>query len=355
MRIGIVGCGNIAANHVAGFRAARGAEVVACCDVDAQRAAAFAARHGVPTSVGSVEALLDLGVDVVSVCTPHPTHEAVVTAAAARGVHVLCEKPIAVDLTSAGRMTAACQAAGVTLGVLFQRRFWPAAQRIRAAIDDGTLGTPFLGHASVLLHRDTSYYTADPWRGTWATDGGGVLMTQAVHNIDLLQWFMGECVEVSAAHATEKHGAAIEVEDTAVATLQFTSGGLATLVASTALTPGLGTRVLVTGPGGTAGLAEYPEGSEAVNDVWAVPGAEAVQSPFGAGLRPDLPLSAINGSLAPFHALQIAEFVDAVRAGREPAVTGREATKSLAILTALYASATSGRPEPVPSLKETSA
>jgi UDP-N-acetyl-2-amino-2-deoxyglucuronate dehydrogenase len=351
MRVGIVGCGNIAGNHVTAFRAAAGVEVVACCDVDADRAAAFAARHGIPASVASVDALLDLGVDVVSVCTPHPTHEAVVTAAAARGAHVLCEKPIAIDLASAGRMTAACDAAGVTLGVLFQRRFWPAAQRIRTAIDDGTLGPPFLGHAAVLLHRDTSYYTADPWRGTWATDGGGVLTTQGVHYIDLLQWFMGECVEVAAAHTTVKHP--IEVEDTAVATLRFASGGLATVSASTALTPGLGTRVLVSGPGGTAGVAEYPEGSEGVNDVWAVPGAETVRSPFGTGLTADIPLSAINGSLAPFHALQIAEFVDAIRAGRAPAVTGREATKSLAILTALYASAKSGRPEQV--LKESSA
>ena len=353
MRVGIVGCGNVAGNHAAAFAGLPGVDLVACCDVDPARAAAFAARHGIAGSVGSVDALLDLGVDVVSVCTPHPTHEAVVTAAAGRGVHVLCEKPIAIDLASAGRMIAACETAGVTLGVLFQRRFWSAAQRIRAAIDDGTLGTPFLGHAAVLLHRDTSYYTADPWRGTWATDGGGVLMTQAVHNVDLLQWYLGECVEVHASHATVKHGAAIEVEDTAVATLRFASGGLATLSASTALTPGLGTRVLVTGPGGTAGLAEYPEGSEAVNDVWAVPGAEAVRPPFGSGLRPDIPLSAINGSLVPFHALQIADFVDAVRAGREPAVTGRDAARSLAILTALYASAKSGHPERVPTLETT--
>ena len=348
MRVGIVGCGNIAANHVVAFRAA-GVEIVACCDVDADRAASFAARYGLPRSVTSVDALLDLGVDVVSVCTPHPTHEAVVTAAAAGGAHVLCEKPIAIDLASAARMTAACEAAGMTLGVLFQRRFWPAAQRIRAAIDDGTLGTPFLGHAAVLLHRDSSYYTADAWRGTWATDGGGVLTTQGVHNIDLLQWFMGDCVEVTAVHATVTHP--IEVEDTAVATLRFASGGLATVSASTALRRGLGTRVLVSGPGGSAGVAEYPEGSEGVNDVWAVPGAEAVRSPFGPGLIADLPLSRINGSLAPFHTLQIAEFVDAVRAGREPAVTGREATKSLAILTAIYASARSRRPEQV--LKET--
>jgi UDP-N-acetyl-2-amino-2-deoxyglucuronate dehydrogenase len=345
LRVGIVGCGNIAGNHVTAFRSVPGVEVVACGDVDAARAAAFAARHGVPASTGSVDALLDLGVDVVSVCTPHPTHEAVVTAAAARGAHVLCEKPIAIDLAAASRMTAACAAAGVTFGVLFQRRFWPAAQRIRAAIDDGTLGTPFLGHAAVLLHRDTSYYTADPWRGTWATDGGGVLTTQGVHYVDLLQWYMGECVEVAAVHATVRHP--IEVEDTAVATLRFASGGLATISASTALPRALGTRVLVTGPGGTAGLAEYPEGTEGRNDVWTVPGAESECSPFGTGLGPDLPLAQINAALTPFHTLQIAEFVDAVRAGRAPAVTGHEATKSLAILTALYASARSGRPEPV--------
>ena len=348
MQVAIVGCGNIAANHVVAFRAA-GAEVVACVDVDAARAEAFAARHGVPTACTALPDV-DPDVDTVSVCTPHPTHEAVVTAAAARGAHVLCEKPIAIDLPAAGRMIAACDAAGVTFGVLFQRRFWPAAQRIRAAIDDGTVGQPFLGHAAVLLHRDASYYTADAWRGTWAADGGGVLTTQGVHYVDLLQWFMGDCIEVSAAHRTVVHP--IEVEDTAVATLRFASGGLATISASTALPRALGTRVLLSGPGGTVGLAEYPEGTEGRNDVWAVPGAEAERSPFGAGLGPDLPLSEINAALTPFHTLQITDFVDAVRTGREPAVTGREATKSLAILTALYASAKSGRPEPVVSLKE---
>ena len=180
-------------------------------------------------------------------------------------------------------------------------------------------------------------------------------MTQAVHNIDLLQWFMGEAVEVSATHTTVKHGAAIEVEDTAVATLRFASGGLATLAASTALTPGLGTRMLITGSSGaTIGLAEYPEGAEAVNDVWAVPGQLAVRPPFGPGLVDDLPLARINGNLMPFHARQIADFVDALREDREPAVTGREATRSLAILTAIYAAAASGRPEPVPAVRERS-
>ncbi|MFZ3561336.1 MULTISPECIES: Gfo/Idh/MocA family protein [unclassified Streptomyces] len=350
LRAGVIGCGNVAGNHAGAYRDLPGVELVACSDADPDRAARFAKQYGAVAS--APEDLFALGLDVVSVCTPHPTHEAVVTRAAAHGVHVLCEKPIATELGAAARMVEACETAGVTLGVAFQRRLWPAAQRIRAAIDDGTLGTPVLGHTSVLLHRDTSYYTADAWRGTWATDGGGVLMTQAIHNIDLLQWYMGEAVEVSAAHAAFKHGDAIEVEDTAVATLRFASGGLATLTASTALTPGLGTQVQISGStGASAGLAEYPEGSEARIDLWAVPGAESVASPYGNGLTADLPLSRINGALAPFHAALIEDFTEAVREGREPAVTGREAAKSLAILTALYASAASGRPESVPVLK----
>lgn len=348
LRAGVVGCGNVAGNHADAYRDLPGVDLVAVTDVDPGRAAALADRFG--GAAVAPERLFDLDLDLVSICTPHPTHEAVVTEAAAHGVHVLCEKPIAIDLDAAARMVAVAESAGVRLGVLFQRRFWPAAQRIRRAIDDGTLGQPFLGHTSVLLHRDPSYYTGTAWRGTWATDGGGVLMTQAVHNVDLLQWFMGEAVEVSAAHTTVVQP--IEVEDTAVATIRFAGGGLATLAASTALTPGLGTRVQVIGrTGAGAGLAEYPEGSEARIDLWSVPGAETVGDPYGGGLiAADLDLAAINGSLAPFHALQIADFVDAVRTGREPAVTGREAAKSLAILTAVYASAAAGRPVPVPSL-----
>lgn len=351
LRAGILGCGNIAANHASAYRELPGIELVVCADVDIERARRLVNQYGgraaEPREIFSCE------LDLVSICTPHPAHESAVTTAAAHGVHVLCEKPIAVDLGAAARMLGACEEAGVAFGVLFQRRFWPAAQRIRHAIDAGTLGTPFLGHVSVLLHRDTSYYTADTWRGTWATDGGGVLMTQAVHYLDLLQWYMGRAVRVSAECGTFEHGEAIEVEDTAAATIGFDGGGLATVSASTALTPGLGAQVLITGrTGASVGLSEYPEGNAAHNHLWAVPGAEEAESPLGAGLTEDLDLAQINGSLAQFHTLQIADFADAVRFGRDPAVTGRAASRSLAILTALYASAASGRPEPVSNTDE---
>lgn len=345
LRVGIVGCGAIAGNHAKAYQATDGAVVAGCCDVDPDRAASLAAAAGIETAVDNVAALLDLDLDIVSVCTPHPTHESVVLEAAARGVHVLCEKPIAINVGSARRMIDACENAGVTFGVLFQRRFWPAAQRIRAAIDDGRLGQPVLGHCSVLLHRDPEYYSAAAWRGTWATDGGGVLMTQGIHYIDLLQWFMGPVSGVSARMATFKHGENIEVEDSAVATLTFESGAMATVQASTAVTPSLGAQVRVTGRNGaSAGVSEYPEGNEGAIDLWAVPGEVHHAPAYDDGVDPDVPLSQINAQLAPFHAMQVADFVASVRSGREPAVTGREALKSLEIITAIYESAGSGVP-----------
>ncbi|MEU3847300.1 Gfo/Idh/MocA family oxidoreductase [Micrococcus terreus] len=351
LTVGIAGGGAIFRNHLEAYRALPDVEVVALCDIDAERAAVVATEHGIPQSFGSVGELLawrgadGRGVDVLSVCTPHPTHESVVTEAAAAGVHVLCEKPIAIDVGAAERMVQVCRDAGVTFGVLFQRRFWPAAQRIRAAIDDGTLGQPILGHCSVLLHRESEYYSATPWRGTWDADGGGVLMTQGIHYIDLLQWFMGEVVEVSGHAATFIHGEHMETEDSAVATLRFASGALATLQASTAVTPSLGVQVRVTGStGASAQLTEFPEGTDGRVDIWAYGDSVGATETWPAALLPNADLATINGALIPWHQAQVADFVDAVRTGRSPAVTGEEATKSLRILLAVYESSRTGQP-----------
>ena len=135
-----MGCGAISRNHLEAFAALDNVQVVGVCDIDPDRARATARAWDVPNALNAVDELLALGLDIVSVCTPHPTHEEVVLKAAAAGVHVLCEKPIATRLEPAERMVAACEDAGVQFGALFQRRFWPAAQRIRSAIDDGTLG-----------------------------------------------------------------------------------------------------------------------------------------------------------------------------------------------------------------------
>jgi UDP-N-acetyl-2-amino-2-deoxyglucuronate dehydrogenase len=351
LRIGIAGGGAIFRNHLEAYRALHDVEVVALCDIDAERAQQLATANGIDHAFGSVTDMLawrgvdGRGLDVVSVCTPHPTHEAVVTEAAAAGVHVLCEKPIAIDLAAAERMVTTCREAGVTFGVLFQRRFWPAAQRIRAAIDDGTIGTPILGHCSVMLHRESEYYSATPWRGTWANDGGGVLMTQGIHYIDLLQWFMGDVVEVHGHTATFQHGEHIEVEDSAVATLRFASGAIATVQASTAVTPSLGVQIRVTGStGATAQLTEFPEGTDGRVDIWATGDSVGASETWPSSLAPNADLATINGALIPWHRVQVADFVDAVRTDADPAVTGEEATKSLRILLAVYESSRTGRP-----------
>jgi predicted dehydrogenase len=202
-----------------------------------------------------------------------------------------------------------------------------------------------LGHCQVLLHRGTDYYNAAAWRGTWAADGGGVLMTQAIHYIDLLQWFMGDPVEVSAKAGAFVLGETIEVEDTAAALITFASGAVATFSATVAASPNLGTRIVVTGSNGaTVNVTEYPEGSDAVNDLWAVPGQERAGTVFADGLTGDIPVAEVNATLLPLHKLQVADFVDAVRTGRAPVVSGREAMKSLQIVTTVYESARTGLP-----------
>ncbi|WP_229070243.1 Gfo/Idh/MocA family protein [Actinoplanes sp. DH11] len=342
MRIGIAGCGRIARNHVTALRGVEGVQVAAVADVDIGRARAFAAEHGVDRFFGDLDRMLASGLDAVTICTPHAEHEAGVLAAARHGTHVLCEKPIALRVEQGERMIAATAAAGVRFGVLFQRRFWPAAARIRAAIDDGRLGPPICGGVVARLNRGTDYYRAEPWRGRRATEGGGVLMTQVIHHIDLLQWFMGPARRVTGRCATLARQDVIEVEDTAAAIVEFASGAVATVQAGTTFQPGLGAQVWVSDARGrTASVMEFPEGV-GFTDLWTLPGEETFSEAYAAGGTFDIGLAEIHDHLAPYHAQQIADFVAALREDREPAVTGRDALRSLAIVEAVYASSRTG-------------
>lgn len=343
MRVGIVGCGRIAGNHARALAEVPGVEVVGCCDTDPARARAFAAEHGLAVAAPDLATLVAAGLDAVTVCTPHPVHEEVVLVAAAAGLHVLCEKPVAVTVAAADRMIAATEAAGVTFGVLFQRRFSPAARRIRAAVDDGTLGTPVLGEVSVLLHRPSSYYSADAWRGRWDTDGGGVLMTQAVHQVDLLTHFMGPPTQVSGFIRTHTHGDHIETEDAASAVVAFASGGTATITATTGANHNLGNRVTVVGStGAVASLLEFPEGQQAVNEIWTAPGEIDFRHVFDPATRANLDVGEVNAGLVDLHTLQVQDFADAVLTGRSPAVTGADARTSLAVVEGIYTSSRTG-------------
>lgn len=342
LRAGIVGCGKIAHNHARALQNIDGVVVVAVTDKNPEIAEAFAREYGIDTWTADNDEFFSLPMDLVTICTPHPAHEDGVVRAAQRGLHVLCEKPVAVTLESIDRMISACDTAGVRFCVLFQRRFWPAVTRIREALDSGEIGTPVLGSVNVRFRRDREYYQ-DEWRGRWDTEGGGVLINQAIHHIDLLQWFLGDAVAVSGSIRTLRHTEVMEVEDSAVAHVEFASGAIATILATTTLNHGMGGQVMVSDrEGRNASVIEFPEGI-GVLDTWAAGDSPEVTAVYDTSQPFDRPLADIHTDLVLFHTQQIQEFVDALRARREPSVSGREARKSLAIVLGIYASSKTGQ------------
>jgi predicted dehydrogenase len=287
----------------------------------------------------------------VVVGTPHPLHAEPVVQAAAAGVHVLVEKPLAVSLADCDAMLAAARQAGVKLGVISQRRFYEPVQRMKAAIDAGKIGTPVLGVFEMFSWRDQAYYESDPWRGKWATEGGGVLVNQSPHQLDLLQWFLGEIDEISGCWANLNHPF-IEVEDTALAMIRFKNGSLGSIVTSLSQRPGLFTRVHVHGSNGASVGVETDRGATFVagvsriaepplNDLWTVPGEEHLLAQFQAEDRARF---AQIDATTHYHALQIQDFLRAVLEDRPPSVTGEEGRIVVEMFTAIYRSNGERRP-----------
>ena len=238
LRTALIGCGKVGATHADALAALPASDLVAVCDRTQAGADAFAARYGVAAFTDVATMVREAGVQAVSVCTPHPVHADAIEAAAANGAHVIVEKPLAATLADCDRAIAACEAAGVQLGVISQRRFYPPIVRMKAAIDEGRIGRPALATVDILGWRDAAYYASNPWRGTWAGEGGGVLVNQAPHQLDLLQWLMGPVEELFGYWDNLAHPG-IEVDDTAVAVVRFRGGGLATILLSNAQNPGL--------------------------------------------------------------------------------------------------------------------
>jgi predicted dehydrogenase len=351
VRTALIGCGKVGTIHATALSQLPESEFVAVCDRDRDRAAAFAQRHGVRsyTDVGAM--LRDAGVQAVVVCTPHPLHAAPVIEAAEAGVHALVEKPLAANLADCDAMLAAARKAGTRLGVVSQRRLYEPVRRMKAAIDAGKIGPPVLGVCSMFSWRDQAYYQSDPWRGKWATEGGGVLVNQSPHQLDLLQWFMGPIDEVSGCWANLNHPY-VEVEDTALAMIRFQNGGLGSIVTSLAQKPGLYTRVHVHGASGAsvgvetdrgatfvAGVSEIAEPS--LNDLWTIPGEEHLLAAFQAEDRARF--RQVNATTH-YHALQIQDFLRAVLEGRPPLVTGEEGRVVVEMFTAVYRSQRERRP-----------
>ena len=235
VRTALVGCGKVGRIHADALHALPEAEFVAVCDATPAGPRPSPRRYGVRpfTDVGT---MLRDGAEAVLICTPHPLHAGPAIRAAEAGVHVLVEKPLAATLADCDAMLAAADKAGIQLGVISQRRFYEPVQRMKAAIDAGKIGRPVLGVFSMYSWRDEAYYRSDPWRGKWDTEGGGVLVNQSPHQLDLLQWFMGPIEEISGYWANLNHPT-IEVDDTAVAVIRFQNGGLGSIVTSVSQKP----------------------------------------------------------------------------------------------------------------------
>lgn len=333
LRMAVVGCGGIGRYHAEALAELDNVETVATFDTIEEKAQAIATQFGIPRATTSLTELLeDIKPDAVTICTPHKAHCEVMIACAEAGVHSIVEKPLSNSVDEANRMVAAAERTGTILACMFQRRFFPAALRIKEAIDGGRLGETMTAEVVAHLSRDQAYFDQVPWRGTWEGEGGGALMNQTIHMIDMLQWFMGKPVEVYGRWATLKHGDYIDVEDTAIATIEFENGALATLQASTAVEPQFGFRVTVHGTAGhTVSLLENPELNQGVVDIWTFPGEEEQRAEWE---RED------SGHFAfpKFHRVALEDFANAVLEGREPFVTGADAVTAVEIIQAVYES-----------------
>ena len=334
MQIGILGGGNISDTHARAAAAIPGVRVVACYGANRERTAKLAARHGAAV-YDDLDSFLDhRPMDIVAIGSPSALHAEQGIAAARRGLHVLSEKPLDITIERADKLIAACDAAGVKLGVFFQDRLRPAIVEVKRMLDSGELGKPVMINGRVRWYRPPEYYSGSKWRGTWKLDGGGALMNQAIHTVDLVQWFFGPVARVSSAVATRIHD--IQVEDTAAAVIEFTSGAIGTIEATTSLYPGYPRRLEVTGSEGTVVIEGDDISQRDLRSVAATGGAAA------APRLENVASPVVSDASA--HQRVIEDFIRAIRENTVPSTDGREARRSVELVEMIYAAARAHQP-----------
>jgi UDP-N-acetyl-2-amino-2-deoxyglucuronate dehydrogenase len=339
-RFGIIGLGMISHFHAKAIQAMKGARLVAVASRSKAKASEFAAQYGAE-GLGSYRALAERDdIDIVTICTPSGAHLEPAILAAERGKHILCEKPLEVTLPRLDRMIEVCRRRRVRLGGIFPSRTSEVYQRIKRAVDAGRLGRITLGSAYVKWWRPQSYYDSAAWRGTQKLDGGGCLMNQGIHTIDLLQWFMGPAVEVRAFTARLAH-TRIEVEDAAAAAIRFKNGALGVIEGATSAWPGHAKRIELCGDqGGVAtredDLVTWTFAKAAKSDAALLARLGARDTGKGGAADPKA-ISFVG------HQRQFEDFVAALRTGRAPMVDGREGRKAVELILAIYKSARSGK------------
>jgi UDP-N-acetyl-2-amino-2-deoxyglucuronate dehydrogenase len=351
LKTAIVGCGKVGHLHAKALSVVPESLFVAVCGRDWMRTEAFAAAYNVTPYCDVEEMIAREGIQALAICTPHPLHALHAVKAAKAGVHVIIEKPLASTLGDCDAILNAAKERGVKVGMISQRRFYAPALRVKKAIEDGKLGKPILGSIVMYGWRDEAYYRSDPWRGSWQGEGGGVLVNQAPHQLDLLHWYMGEVDELFGFWANLNHPY-IEVEDTAVAVLRFKNGALGNILVSNSQNPALYGRVYVHGSNGASvgvqpdggamfiagmsGIAEPP-----INDLWTVPGEEELLKKWQ---KEDSDFFLSVNAVEYYHQLQMSDFLGAAMAGRDSSIPGIEGRKTVEIFEALYRSQRDRKP-----------
>ena len=322
----MIGAGNISATHVRALAGIAGVTLAGVYGPRLERAQAVADIGGGRGYDSPERMFAAESPDMVIVGTPSGLHGEHAAAAVRHGIHVLVEKPLEISVARVDALIAHASERGVTLGVVFQDRVKPGVRALKAAVDAEPFGRVALIRAQVPWWRPPEYYRDSQWRGTWALDGGGALMNQGIHTVDLLLWLCGPVTRVSGKAVTRCHD--IEVEDTAVAILEFASGAIGTLEATTCAYPGRPRRIEISGAAGTAIL----DGDRFAPD--AQPAADA---------PPQNVASPVVSDVSP-HRDVIADFIEACRRRRPPVCGGLDGRRSVQLIEAIYASSRLGRP-----------
>jgi len=337
---GIVGLGLIANFHAQAIQALKKGKLVACTSQFPQEVASFSQKYQCRGYEDIKEFLKHPGLDIVSICTPSGLHLDAALEAAEAGKAVIIEKPLEISLERCDRIIEACARKKVLLAGVFQSRFSPLSGLIKKTLQEGRFGRLVLGDAYVKWFRSQEYYDKGGWHGTWKLDGGGALMNQSIHAIDLLQWYMGAVDSISAFAATLGHER-IEVEDAAVATLQFKSGALGVIEGTTAIYPGFLKRLEISGTRGSA-IQE-----EEILRAWSF--AEERDEDRGIRERYAVKTTKGGGASDPGaidsegHRRQFQDLIEALEQGREPLVNGTEARKSVEIIVGIYRGVREGK------------
>ena len=331
LKTGIIGCGKVGDFHAKAYAQLKNSKFTAVCDANLERAKAFAERYNIHAYSDIAEMIQKEHLNVVSVCTPHPIHCDPAVTAAENGCNVLIEKPLASSLADCDRIIEAGDKNHVTIGTMVQRRFYRPCMRIHEAIEAGKIGKPVLGMVTMLGWRDKAYYDSDAWRGTWALDGGGALMNQAVHGIDMLIMLGGDVKSVFAKCETKARN--IEVEDTAAAIIKYKNGALGVMEAATSLKDGQETVLSVSGTDGMISFGDSEILTWNTKDGSAAP---SVKDSMGGK-------NCAWTGVFEGHRLLVENMADAIENGTPLLIPACDARKAVDVILAIYRSSQTGK------------